>query len=109
MKSRCELQLDTREAEEFTPKRTSEHWITVTYDRGWNAMETHHLREESSCHRHCCIRVSQGDEVICLGETINDCQDDRFPMHFGQYLDEIMATLAQTMDGTSNGCSNPPG
>jgi hypothetical protein len=55
------------------------------------------------------IWVCQGDEVCVLGKTIHHHEDDRFPIHARQPLDETMAISAHTDDGSASGWSSPTG
>ena len=52
-------------------------------------MQANNHLEEGTCDRHGNVGVVEGDEAGVFGEAIDHCDDNEFPMHLGQVLNEI--------------------
>jgi hypothetical protein len=92
-----------------TPQAASEDRVRIAHDGARDPMEPHNAVEERTGDGGGHIWVCQGDEVCVLGKAIHHHEDDRFPIHARQPLDETMAISAHTDDGSASGWSSPTG
>jgi hypothetical protein len=61
--------------EQHFPKGACEDAIAIRDDRVWHAMELDHSVDKDTSHGWGCERVSKGNKVGKLGETINHDQN----------------------------------
>jgi hypothetical protein len=89
MESHAHVKSDTGHLEQVTPHITGEDRVTVASDGVVEPMEADNAVKEGPGDRRGSVRMAQGDEMLVLGEAINDGEDDRLPMDLGQAFDEI--------------------
>ena len=72
VESYAHAQLDAGLLEEIPPHSAREHRITIADNRLGETVEAHDVAEERACDRHCCIGMTQRNEVRGFRLVINE-------------------------------------
>jgi hypothetical protein len=84
-----EIQLHTRQQEQFTLEVACEHRVPIANDRSRDPVEANAVVEEASGDEGCCVRVSQRQKVRGLGESVDHRKNDRLSIDVRQSFHEI--------------------
>lgn len=75
----AEIELCALEGKKGLPKQTCKHFVSITDNCRWHAMEFEDIVHERLGHLHGCKRVSKGHKVHILGKSIHHNIDHSLP------------------------------
>jgi hypothetical protein len=109
MESHAHAKTDTGHLEQVAPHITGEDRVTVANDGVVEPMEANNAVKEGPGDRRGSVQMAQGDEMLVLGEAMNDGEDDCLPWTLGRPSMKSIEMSTHTWDGTSRGCRRPAG
>ena len=75
----------------------SENGVTITDNGLWKTMKANNIVEECSCDRCSSVRVSKGNEMGKLRESVYHCENDTFAIDFQKAFDEVKRDIGPNL------------